>query len=60
VRTCPASARYFGDLDNPNSTVSKLIADKGGVRLLDQSGNKPQVYYLTGGGVVPSGRAKKV
>jgi molybdopterin-containing oxidoreductase family iron-sulfur binding subunit len=40
--------------------VSKLIADKGGVRLLDQTGNKPQVYYLTGvGGVVPSSRANK-
>ena len=61
VRTCPATARYFGDLDNPNSTVSKLIDNKGGVRLLDQTGNKPQVYYLTGvGGAVPSGRAKKV
>ena len=60
VRTCPAKARYFGDLDNPHSTVSKLIADKGGVRLLDQTGNKPQVYYLTGvGGVVPSSRANK-
>ena len=41
-------------------TVSKLIADKGGVRLLDQQGNKPQVYYLTGvGGVVPSNRTNK-
>ena len=59
VRTCPATARFFGDLDNPNSTVSKLIADKGGVRLLDHMGNKPKVYYLTGvGGVVPSSRAK--
>jgi molybdopterin-containing oxidoreductase family iron-sulfur binding subunit len=60
VVTCAPSARYFGDLDNPDSEVSKMIANKGGVRLLDQLGNKPQVYYLTGsGGAVPSNRAIK-
>jgi len=58
VVACPPSARYFGDLDNPDSEVSKMIANKNGVRLLDQLGNKPQVYYLTGsGGAVPSNRA---
>ena len=60
VVACPPTARYFGDLDNPESEVSKMIADKNGVRLLDQLGNKPQVYYLTGsGGAVPSNRALK-
>jgi Fe-S-cluster-containing dehydrogenase component len=55
VRTCAPKARYFGDLDNPNSKVNQLIADKRGVRLLDHTGNKPQVYYLTGeGGSVPA------
>ena len=59
VRTCAPKARYFGDLDNPASQVSKLISDKAGVRLLDHVGNKPKVYYLTGeGGSVPSTRAK--
>jgi molybdopterin-containing oxidoreductase family iron-sulfur binding subunit len=58
VVTCAPSARYFGDLSNPNSEVSKLIGNKNGVRLLDHLGNKPQVYYLTGvGGAVPSNRA---
>jgi len=60
VVTCAPGARYFGDLDNPESQVSKLIGDKRGVRLLDHLGNKPQVYYLTGeGGAVPSIRAVK-
>jgi molybdopterin-containing oxidoreductase family iron-sulfur binding subunit len=61
VRVCPPKARYFGDLDNPRSRVNKLIADKGGVRLKEETGNKPQVYYLTGGsvGVVPGGRSTK-
>lgn len=59
VRTCAPKARYFGDLDNPASQVNKLISDKRGVRLLDHTGNKPKVYYLTGeGGSVPSTRAK--
>ena len=60
VVACPPTARYFGDLDNPESEVSKMIANKNGVRLLDHLGNKPQVYYLTGvGGAVPSNRAIK-
>jgi Fe-S-cluster-containing dehydrogenase component len=59
VRVCPPKARYFGDLDNPDSKVNKLIGDKRGVRLLDHTGNKPQVYYLSGGAgaAVPSSRA---
>lgn len=60
VVACPPTARFFGDLNNPESEVSKMIANKNGVRLLDQLGNKPQVYYLTGvGGAVPSNRAIK-
>ena len=59
VRVCAPKARYFGDLDNPSSKVNKLIADKRGVRLKDETGNKPQVYYLSGGAgpAVPSSRA---
>lgn len=58
VRTCAPKARFFGDLDHPASHVNKLIADKRGVRLKDETGNKPQVYYLSGGAgaAVPSSR----
>jgi molybdopterin-containing oxidoreductase family iron-sulfur binding subunit len=48
VVTCAPTARYFGDLDNPESEVRRLIAEKRGTRLLDQTGNRPQVYYLAG------------
>lgn len=48
VVACAPTARYFGDLDDPKSKVRELIADKSGVRLLDQLGNRPQVYYLAG------------
>jgi molybdopterin-containing oxidoreductase family iron-sulfur binding subunit len=54
VRTCAPTARYFGDLDNPNSEVSRLISDRRGTRLLEHTGNKPQVYYLGDHGVVPA------
>lgn len=60
VVTCAPSARYFGDLDNPNSEINRMIGDKRGVRLLDQNGNRPQVYYLTGeGGAIPETRTKR-
>lgn len=48
VVTCAPGARYFGDIDNPESEVRKKIAEKRGMRLLDQTGNRPQVYYLAG------------
>ncbi|MCA1772766.1 4Fe-4S dicluster domain-containing protein [Vreelandella boliviensis] len=54
VRTCAPKARYFGDLDNPESHVNQLIGDKHGVRLKDHTGNKPQVYYLGAGAGVPA------
>jgi molybdopterin-containing oxidoreductase family iron-sulfur binding subunit len=61
VRVCAPKARFFGDLDNPESYVNKLIADKRGVRLKEETGNKPQVYYLSGGapGAVPGLRSMK-
>ncbi|ABI57767.1 4Fe-4S dicluster domain-containing protein [Alkalilimnicola ehrlichii MLHE-1] len=46
VVTCAPGARYFGDLNNPNSQVSKLIAEHNGQPVLSHLKNKPQVYYL--------------
>lgn len=46
VATCIAKARYFGDLDDPDSEVSRLIRRKHGFRLLRELGNNPSVYYL--------------
>lgn len=46
VEACPAKARTFGDLDDPNSEVSILIKTFRGEVLNPEFGNKPKVYYL--------------
>ncbi|WP_425804375.1 4Fe-4S dicluster domain-containing protein [Desulfitobacterium sp. Sab5] len=46
VAGCPAHARTFGDLNDPNSEVSKLISERGGETFKDEFGTEPSVYYL--------------
>lgn len=46
VNDCIGRARKFGDFDDPESEVSKLIASREYVQLLPEKGTKPSVYYL--------------
>ncbi len=46
VSTCPASARHFGDLGDPNSDVSRLVEERGGYDLMPEMGMKPVNKYL--------------
>lgn len=47
--TCPTEARYFGDLDDPKSTVSKLALSQRAFRLQEDLGTHPKVIYLAAG-----------
>jgi Fe-S-cluster-containing dehydrogenase component len=46
VAACPTGARHFGDLGDPQSAISRLAADRGGVELLPELGYKPTNRYL--------------
>jgi molybdopterin-containing oxidoreductase family iron-sulfur binding subunit len=49
VQGCPTSALTFGDLNDPESTVSKLALSNRAFRLLEVLGTDPAVIYLKGG-----------
>jgi phenylacetyl-CoA:acceptor oxidoreductase subunit 1 len=46
VVACPVGARFFGDLNDPDSSVSQLLADHPSYRLREDLGTAPRVYYL--------------
>ena len=46
VRTCPTSARHFGDLGDPRSDVSQVLAARGGFDLMPEQNTKPVNKYL--------------
>ncbi len=46
VMVCPTKARHFGDLGDPNSPVSEMVADRGGVELMPELGYRPVNRYL--------------
>ena len=46
VKACPTGARHFGDLGDPASQVSQLVAERGGYDLLPEMGYKPVNKYL--------------
>jgi Fe-S-cluster-containing dehydrogenase component len=54
VDSCPSGARVFGNLDDPQSEISKLLATHGYDRLANSSGDMlggepgtdPNVYYI--------------
>ena len=49
VQSCPSSALVFGDLNDPESRVSRLALSRRAFRMLEFLGTEPGVIYLKGG-----------
>lgn len=52
VNVCPVNARFFGNINNPNSTVARIIASRPTIRLREDLGTEPNVYYIPPEGLV--------
>ncbi len=46
VEACPVQTRHFGDLNDPNSEVARLIRERGGKPLHEEFGTQPNIFYL--------------
>jgi Fe-S-cluster-containing dehydrogenase component len=46
VDACPSGARTFGDLNDPSSTISKLLKKYKSMVLKPEAGTVPNVYYI--------------
>ena len=46
VSVCPTHCMFFGDLDDPNSELNKLLNSRKHRALIPEAGTKPQIFYL--------------
>lgn len=46
-QSCPAGAIFFGDMNDPESRIAKLIASGRAFRVLEEINVRPSVTYLT-------------
>jgi molybdopterin-containing oxidoreductase family iron-sulfur binding subunit len=46
VQSCPTRAMVFGDLNDPNSEVSRLARSNRTTKLLAEKGTQPKITYL--------------
>lgn len=46
MHLCPERARFYGDLDDPESAASRALKGRNYQQLLPEMGTKPSVYYL--------------
>ena len=59
VQACPTGARVFGDIEDAEGEVARLVRQEGAWRLLGELDTDPAVYYIgvkpkTEWGLVPS------
>jgi tetrathionate reductase subunit B len=48
INTCPAGARIFGNINDPDSEIRQLVTSNKVAKLLPEQGTKPFVFYLGG------------
>ena len=46
VAVCPTKCMYFGDVDDPNSEISKLLRTRKLKTLAPEAGTDPHIFYL--------------
>ena len=46
VEVCPSKARIFGDQEDPNSEIAKVLKAEKSFRLKEEMGTKPNVHYI--------------
>jgi Fe-S-cluster-containing dehydrogenase component len=46
VEACPAKARIFGDQDDPDSEISRVLKARKSFRLQEEKGTRPNVHYV--------------
>jgi Fe-S-cluster-containing dehydrogenase component len=46
VEVCPSQARIFGDQDDPNAQIAKVLRAQSSYRLKEEKGTRPNVHYV--------------
>ncbi len=46
MELCPGRARYWGDLDDPSSEISKAVAGRETMKWMEAEGTEPSTIYL--------------
>jgi molybdopterin-containing oxidoreductase family iron-sulfur binding subunit len=49
VEVCPVGARHFGDMNDPESPVRRILANEFSFRLMDEMNTAPMLYYISSG-----------
>jgi molybdopterin-containing oxidoreductase family iron-sulfur binding subunit len=52
IRACPQKARIYGDLDDPASSITRILAAKQTIKLKKEYGTQPKVSYILSSKVV--------
>jgi tetrathionate reductase subunit B len=60
VESCPTSAMVFGDISDPESSISKALSSKGGILLGETLGTAPKVFYANCDELLSNGILKHI